>query len=77
MTETSLTIAVVSGKGGVGKSVLAVNLAESLVASGYRTALIDADFGQSACPVLLNEAPENTAAVATPFERNQSLAETA
>ena len=56
-----LTLAVVSGKGGVGKSVLSVNLAETFAAAGRRTALVDADFGQSACPVLLNEAPPVTA----------------
>lgn len=50
-------MAVVSGKGGVGKSVVAVNLAESLAAEGRRVAIIDADFGQSACSVLLNETP--------------------
>ena len=59
---SSFTLAVVSGKGGVGKSVLAVNLAEALAAAGHRTALVDADLGQSACPVLLNEAPATTLA---------------
>jgi flagellar biosynthesis protein FlhG len=49
--------AVVSGKGGVGKSVVAVNLAEALAARGERVALLDADAGQGACALLLNEAP--------------------
>jgi len=57
-----LTLAVVSGKGGVGKSLTAVNLAETLAASGRRVALLDADLGQSACPVLLNESPVHTLA---------------
>ena len=56
-----LTLAVVSGKGGVGKSVLSANLAESFAAAGRRVALVDADFGQSAAPVLLNESPRATA----------------
>lgn len=56
-----LTLAVVSGKGGVGKSVVSANLAETFAASGRRVALVDADFGQSACPVLLNESPPATA----------------
>lgn len=51
------TFAIVSGKGGVGKSVVAVNLAETLAARGLRVALLDADLGQGACGVLTNETP--------------------
>lgn len=60
MKRDSTVLAVVSGKGGVGKSVVTVNLAESLAAEGYRVAVVDADFGQCACAVLLNEAPAAT-----------------
>ncbi len=60
MNQTSTIFSFVSGKGGVGKSVLAVNLAETLNAQGYRVALIDADFGQGACAVLLNETPKTS-----------------
>jgi flagellar biosynthesis protein FlhG len=38
-------VAVAGGKGGVGKSVLAANLAIAMAAAGRRTALIDADIG--------------------------------
>lgn len=60
MEVTSNVITFASGKGGVGKSVVTVNLAETLAREGQRVALVDADVGQSACPVLLNEAPGTT-----------------
>ncbi len=50
-------ISIVSGKGGVGKSVIAVNLAEALAADGRSVALLDADLGQPSCATLLNEHP--------------------
>lgn len=60
MKRDSTIIAVVSGKGGVGKSVVSVNLAESLSAEGLRVALVDVDLGQAACSVLMNETPKAT-----------------
>jgi flagellar biosynthesis protein FlhG len=57
MRRASTTIAIASGKGGVGKSVIAVNLAETLASLGHQTALLDADGGQGACHILLNETP--------------------
>ncbi len=60
MQHTTTILAVISGKGGVGKSMLAVNLAEVLARDEHVVALIDADLGQSACPVLMNEQPEHT-----------------
>jgi flagellar biosynthesis protein FlhG len=62
MKRTSTTLTITSGKGGVGKSVVAVNLAETLAQQGHSVALVDADVGQGACAVLLNEAPSHTVA---------------
>lgn len=48
------TIAIASGKGGVGKSNIALNLAIMLSASGQRVALMDADLGLANLDVLLD-----------------------
>lgn len=46
-------IAVGAGKGGVGKSTVAVNLALALAREGLRTALLDADIYGPSLPILL------------------------
>ena len=53
----AVTIAVTSGKGGVGKTSVVVNLAVALARLRNRVAILDADFGLGNVDVLLGLAP--------------------
>ena len=55
-------IAVASGKGGVGKTSVSVNLAMSLQNAGQRTLLLDTDLGLANCDVMLGLSPRFTLA---------------
>jgi len=49
--------ATVSGKGGVGKSLASVNIAETLRLLGYRTAILDVDAGMANVATMFNVYP--------------------
>lgn len=58
MSTLPLVISVTSGKGGVGKTNLSVNLAVSLAQQGRRVVLIDADLGLANVDVVLGLTPQ-------------------
>ena len=53
-------LAITSGKGGVGKTFIAANLAAALVRQGQRVLVLDADLGLANLDVVLNLAPKVT-----------------
>lgn len=57
--NTTLSIAVLSGKGGVGKSNIALNLAFALNKMSAKVLLIDCDLGLANLDVLLGLAPQH------------------
>ncbi len=52
MPDVKNVILVASGKGGVGKSTVAVNLSVSLARQGYKVALVDADLYGPSIPIM-------------------------
>ena len=54
------SLAFVSGKGGVGKTSLAINSAINLSLSGFKVAILDTDFGLSNANIMMNVKTDKT-----------------
>ena len=57
--RVSRVITITSGKGGVGKTSLAVNLALQLQKKGKRVVILDADFGLANIEVMFGVIPKS------------------
>lgn len=66
-TKTPTLVAVASGKGGVGKTTISVNLSKALLRNGKKVALIDGDLGLANAQIILG--------VNAPFHMGDILAE--
>ncbi len=69
MPGVQRVVAVASGKGGVGKSTVAVNLALALYMQGRRVGLMDADIYGPSVPLMLGVGPVDPQSTAFPLER--------
>ena len=68
-----ISISIASGKGGVGKTSIAVNLALTMTSLGSRVTFLDADFGLANAHLLMGYNPANT--VRDAISGNNNLAD--
>jgi ATP-binding protein involved in chromosome partitioning len=58
LSGVGTTFALASARGGVGKSMLAVNIAAALAAKGRKVAIVDADLNSPSVPAMLGMKPQ-------------------
>lgn len=58
--KLSRSVAIVSGKGGVGKSNFSINFAYALIAQGKKVVIVDMDIGMGNIHILLGVTPRNS-----------------
>lgn len=71
MKQVKNVVAVASGKGGVGKSTVSVNLAVTLAKKGFKTGILDADMHGPDIPLMMgiNERPLGSGGMLMPLEK--------
>ncbi|MGH7923332.1 MAG: P-loop NTPase, partial [Candidatus Binatus sp.] len=58
LSDVGATIAIASARGGVGKSMLAVNIAAALAMKGRKVAIVDADLNSPSVTAMLGMKPQ-------------------
>lgn len=73
MSKITNKVVIMSGKGGVGKSTLSVNLAYGLSMRGYKVGILDADLHGPNVPIMLGIEGEKLNNLSVPYKVNENL----
>ncbi len=73
MSKIKHKVAIMSGKGGVGKSTMSVNLAYGLSLRGYKVGILDADLHGPNVPLMLGVEGEKLSDLSKPYKITDNL----